>query len=60
MFTCKFCFVIDLKTSQFVFYIMNDFEIIALFARRVHLFVWDCFKKIFFMKFIIRACIFAT
>ena len=27
MFTCKFCFVIDLKTCQFIFYIMNVSEL---------------------------------
>ena len=44
LFTCKFCFVVEfswLKTCQFIFYIMNVFEISALFARWVYLFVWN-------------------
>ena len=41
IFTCNFCFVIDLKTCQFIFYILKVFKVIALFVRRVHLFVWN-------------------
>ena len=59
-FTCKFCFVIDLKTCQFIFYNMNVSEIKTSFVRWVHLFVWDRFNKKIFMKFYHSSVYFAT
>ena len=44
VFTCIFCFVIDLKMCQFIFYIIHVSEYSTSSLRCVYFFKWDGFE----------------